>query len=71
MPLTIVSLCYGIGLNRRYVPHVPGKRGFLDDFAPLGPTGGGDVLYHCALVLDVLAAAECLTRFHGVLPDVF
>ena len=47
------------------------EHGFLDDVS-LPWCQQVAVMFQilCALVLDVLAAAECLTNFHGVLPDV-
>ena len=47
------------------------ERCFLDDVSlPWGQQVAVMFQILCALVLDVPAAAECLTNFHGVLPDV-
>ena len=47
------------------------ERGFLDDVSlPCGQQVAVMFQIVCALVLDVRSAAECLTNFHGVLPDV-
>ena len=47
------------------------ERGFLVDVSlPWGQEVAVMFQILCAFVLDVLAAAECLTYFHGVSPDV-
>ena len=73
MHLTIVSLCFGMGRNRRYewAALRKAERCFLDDVArPWGQQVAVMFQILCALVLDVPDAAECLTNFNGVSHDV-